>query len=90
MPNGKVVKYDSAFVAKLRKQLALDSFTIKKDKENKASWIIYSSAGDEYYLICPYQDWWDLKGFNSGASHYQKVCDMNLIETHIKHCENAD
>jgi hypothetical protein len=82
--------YNSVFIRKLRKQLALDNFTIRKDSENPPdSYIIYSPRKDEYYLFCPYEDVFELMGFNSGTSPYQKACDENLIKTHIKHCESV-
>lgn len=81
--------YDDDFISNLREQLALDNFTIKEDEENSTdSFVIYSPAGDEYYLFCPYRKVYRLYGFNSDASRYQKACDKNLITTHIKHCES--
>lgn len=76
------------FLDCLRRQLKLDKFTIRRDRNSTVSFTIYSKDKEPYYLFVPYGVIHQVQGFNSLASPYQKGIDMNIIKTHIKHRES--
>jgi hypothetical protein len=81
--------YNTDFICKLRKQLALEGFSIRRNKRSSESdYIVYSPEKYEYYVSFPEEEFYEVIGFNSGAPPYRRACDVNMIKTHIKHCRS--